>query len=553
MAQKGIYALTLELKTDTAKLTKGVKTANTTVGNFQNKFSKSLAGIKSNILVFAAAAGVAFKAVQGFAQKSIAGTSATAAQYKEMMGGISNATDAFFASVATGDFSNLIDNLKKANEAGREYEATLKILAERQMGADLTTSAATKPQKLREVVFRDRDADPIARKAALAEWVTEFKAQAKVSYEIARDEAEAQKAKLEGLGIESKLLDKLYTDYESRPALIEAARKKLKEYNDLQKELNIEATNQADNIIPNWKETNRLREEQKDILRGLTSDEKEYMLALNENDRTKQENISAYIQSKIKANNLDGAQIDAQIQAVRIESSITMEMEKQTKESEKLLDSIKEISNITAEAPTVSGLVTESGESGTIGNITSETDAELSNFYNEWKEETDKIQALNDAFNDALQDSIGGFVEGLVSGDLIGAFASIITAIGNFAIKLGGILLAQGIAIEAFKESLKKLQGIVAIGAGVALIAAGVAFVALAKGGLKGYKDGTMDAPGGWSIVGEDGPEKMYVPRHAQIFSNSQSNRMMGGEIKLRAEGGDLVGVMNYNNLLNSL
>lgn len=39
-------------------------------------------------------------------------------------------------------------------------------------------------------------------------------------------------------------------------------------------------------------------------------------------------------------------------------------------------------------------------------------------------------------------------------------------------------------------------------------------------GPLPGYANGTNDAPGGWSTVGENGPEKMYVPKGATIVPN---------------------------------
>lgn len=40
---------------------------------------------------------------------------------------------------------------------------------------------------------------------------------------------------------------------------------------------------------------------------------------------------------------------------------------------------------------------------------------------------------------------------------------------------------------------------------------------------LFGFASGTNYAPGGWSVVGENGPEMMYVPQGSQILSNGQS------------------------------
>ena len=45
------------------------------------------------------------------------------------------------------------------------------------------------------------------------------------------------------------------------------------------------------------------------------------------------------------------------------------------------------------------------------------------------------------------------------------------------------------------------------------------------QGGLGlGFATGTNYAPGGWTTVGENGPENMYVPQGAQIQTNSQSS-----------------------------
>jgi len=47
--------------------------------------------------------------------------------------------------------------------------------------------------------------------------------------------------------------------------------------------------------------------------------------------------------------------------------------------------------------------------------------------------------------------------------------------------------------------------------------------------GIPGFASGTSYAPGGWGIVGERGPEAMYIPRGAQIFPASQTAQMLSG------------------------
>lgn len=50
-------------------------------------------------------------------------------------------------------------------------------------------------------------------------------------------------------------------------------------------------------------------------------------------------------------------------------------------------------------------------------------------------------------------------------------------------------------------------------------------------GGYVGYADGTNNARGGWSMVGERGPEAMYVPSGAQIIPNNKLGGLGGQTI----------------------
>lgn len=74
---------------------------------------------------------------------------------------------------------------------------------------------------------------------------------------------------------------------------------------------------------------------------------------------------------------------------------------------------------------------------------------------------------------------------GVAFGQLIGNLASVggddigkvlLGQLGRVAVQLGEMLIAVGIGVEAFKESLSSLNGPVAIAAGIALVAVGTAF-----------------------------------------------------------------------------
>lgn len=49
------------------------------------------------------------------------------------------------------------------------------------------------------------------------------------------------------------------------------------------------------------------------------------------------------------------------------------------------------------------------------------------------------------------------------------------------------------------------------------------------SGLIPGFAEGTNNHPGGWSIIGEEGPEAMYVPRGAQIVPNDEMDGLGAG------------------------
>lgn len=88
--------------------------------------------------------------------------------------------------------------------------------------------------------------------------------------------------------------------------------------------------------------------------------------------------------------------------------------------------------------------------------------------------------------NDMLEDSIiqsttGGLqaftdiLMGVENADPSDVLAAFLQPFANTATQLGSLLLAEGIGIKAFKESLKSLNPAIAIGAGLALVALGSA------------------------------------------------------------------------------
>lgn len=93
-----------------------------------------------------------------------------------------------------------------------------------------------------------------------------------------------------------------------------------------------------------------------------------------------------------------------------------------------------------------------------------------------------EIDSLNNMLEQSFINAFAGGMEaftdmlmGIEGADASQIMAAVMQPIANTATQLGEMLIAEGIGIEAFKNSLKSLQGGVAIAAGASLIAIGAA------------------------------------------------------------------------------
>ena len=115
-------------------------------------------------------------------------------------------------------------------------------------------------------------------------------------------------------------------------------------------------------------------------------------------------------------------------------------------------------------------------------------DAYLDAWLDDWKQKMTKAQEIADMFTESIthsfSDGTAAFVDSLMNMDKADPSAVIGAIVAPFAdlmTQLGEMLIAEGVAVEAAKLSLKSLQGAPAIAAGVALIATAAAI----KGGIQ--------------------------------------------------------------------
>lgn len=122
----------------------------------------------------------------------------------------------------------------------------------------------------------------------------------------------------------------------------------------------------------------------------------------------------------------------------------------------------------------------------------------------------------------ALADTIAG-IEGM---DAKQVLASLLQPFGDTMISLGEMLLAEGLGIEAFKESLKSLNGGVAIAAGLGLIALGSAL----SSGIRALADGGSSTSTGSYAGGSSAADVQNYTSELTIYVEG---RISGSDIVL--------------------
>lgn len=135
-------------------------------------------------------------------------------------------------------------------------------------------------------------------------------------------------------------------------------------------------------------------------------------------------------------------------------------------------------------------------------------DNRLAQFTDNWQQEQEKIKRLNQMVEDSIisatTNGLQAFTDmmfGLEGADATAILTGLMQPFADTAGQLGGMLMAQGLAVEAFKTSLSSLQGAPAIAAGAALLAVSAAM----KSGIKALASnqsagGSTSSYGGSSI-----------------------------------------------------
>lgn len=133
-----------------------------------------------------------------------------------------------------------------------------------------------------------------------------------------------------------------------------------------------------------------------------------------------------------------------------------------------------------------------------------------------YQDMVDRTAMMNEMLEDSIvQATVGGLqaftdmVSGIEGADASDVLAALLQPFANTATQLGTMLLAEGLGIKAFKESLKTLNPAIAIGAGTALIALGAALGSAIRA-LGGSGSSSSGSNGGYDSGGSSAAGQNY-------------------------------------------
>lgn len=160
----------------------------------------------------------------------------------------------------------------------------------------------------------------------------------------------------------------------------------------------------------------------------------------------------------------------------------------------------------------------------------------LGQFVDEWAKEQQEIAQLNEALSNTIANSIAGGVQAftdmlfnLEGADATQVLSALMQPFADTAAQLGTMLIAQGVAVEAFNKSLSSLQGAPAIAAGVALLAVSAAM----KSGIQALAGGKGGATTASTYSGSDSANGMSFDNYDSTITVEVVGKLSGSDILL--------------------
>lgn len=515
MSKIGDLFVRLGLKSDDYK--KGLNDAKKQTSSF----GTSLKNMKAGALAVWAAIGTA---VIGFGKQVLSATNRIGDAWDTMTAGLKAGWDTFVQSLSNFDFNNFVGKFKEAKAAAEELQSVLDAQFEGKNSIALQRAMMSEELAALRIAMRDQNKSNEERLAAAKQYMDKIKPIYEQEIRLAKELMDAQAGKwLAGTDIKDSEaarndLMKFLVDYGKDKGLASKIASYLKmdegaSRKALWKDINAYGKqNGYTNYITDLAEIYEKWRGDKDTQPLVEAIVNAYnaRAGLNEDTRmvqTIENSISAAMrkeQDDLKAAEEALAQ---EVLNVRAETLKTFESD-----MAKLDKAIEAMNNAEIEI--------------TIPEIDLSAldiaDATIQEFIGNFQAEMEEIASLNQMLSDSIASSISGGVQAftemlfdLDNADPSQILAAMMQPFAQTAIQLGEMLIAQGVAVEAFKNSLKSLQGGAAIAAGAALVAIGAAMSAgikaLAGGGASGTTSASTYDSGSYSSDGYDTYESNIV------------------------------------------
>lgn len=154
----------LLLKTD--NFDANLSRSKASVNSFQNDIAGMASRAGSSIAGFAGGIGIAMGAAEAF-NKTIGSTQTTGDAFAKKMDQAKGSVDAFFASIAMGDFSGFLSNLGNVIGKSGELSALMDELATKSLFADAELNGLLTQKRLQENIAKDKTKSDAERNKAL--------------------------------------------------------------------------------------------------------------------------------------------------------------------------------------------------------------------------------------------------------------------------------------------------------------------------------------------------------------------------------------------------
>ncbi len=525
MANRNLYDLNLNIAMDIAELTKNSEAAANKIDGMEKRFSGTLATIKTSWLAWSAVAVGALKLVT----EQMKSTEGGADKLEEIIASLKGGMQGLNSTIATGDWGNLIKNMNVTAEAARNLKVAQdqleditasdalkmsilgKSLADLRLQIAATSNSTEKAELIRQAIDTQREITEI-EKSQQQKRIDNYKEYYNKIMQMGPEFTEAFNREMpkiaanwrlfgdEGFQESMRIREAQLEYYKGTSLWTEAVKN---EYDQLRLTRTIisEIINLRDNLSEPGKFNEFILEFAK--LNNIIQQGDENLIRLQKSltgteDKLNKLNKSSK-RSPLEADELWASLVNPMAEPVLPKKSYEVGGWHKGEYTKSIIfANPEELAKTKKASTTVEKNWTES----------------LSNIGDAIYSVAQQWSSLGDAIASAMEDGSISFAEGM----------NIIMQTSLAAI---GVLQALAVAGVFAGESWKGIAGVLAAVAGAALIISTIASVTPKNS----YALGTQFASGGLSLVGENGPELVNLPRGTQVYSSLQSRSMMASHI----------------------